>query len=273
MSVFNPEIAARALMPKELLAEASSLHLCLHLGVADVMVAVVEASGHTVRWWQSFQPEVLHHTYRDAATFIAPRNWSERIFRKCTLSFDTAGFALVPTAFLQPGHEAQILHFQTGISAEQPASLPLPEMDAALLFEQDSHVRSLIKQLPNVRIFPTAYLWVKYALLSAEKDDTHFHIAHLGKEMLLTIVKNKKLMLLNRFEAQSAEDLLYYASHAALRLNMDFEKVDLRLYTWPLQEETAALLGNYNTRLTRAFMAEETSASMPFPIHLHMLCV
>ena len=90
MSAFNPEIAARALMPKELLHEASSLHLCLHLSVGKMQVALAEASGRDFLWAEDFFFETIKHTYADAVDFTTGRNWSEKVFRKCTLTYDTA---------------------------------------------------------------------------------------------------------------------------------------------------------------------------------------
>ncbi len=272
MSAFNPEIAARAMMPKELLGEASSLHLCLHLSRRRLQVAVAEASGRDFLWAEDFLLENITGSYRDALDFTVGRNWSETVFRKCTLTYDTPLFAPVPNAFFDPAKQGELLQFQTGKQAVNPANLPVQEADATMVFEQDNDVRALIKQFPNVRIFPTAYLFVKHALLIAEREETVFHLSHAGESMLLAVVKNKKLLLLNHFEAGNDEDVLYHASNAALRLNIDFENTGIMLYEMPQTASLLSLLKTYNSQVTTAFPEEGKKIKASFPAHLHVLC-
>lgn len=259
-------------MPKELLNEASSMHLCLHLAPGRLQVAVAEASGRDFHWAEDFITENHRHNYSDAVDFTVGRNWSEKVFRKCTLTYDTALFTLVPNAFFDVSKQKELLEFNTGKQATNPTHLPLPEMDAVMVFEQDEHVRSLIKQFPNVRIFPTAYLFVKHALLLAERDETTFHISRIGKAMLLSVVKNKKLLLLNHFDAENEEDVLYHASNTALRLNIDFENVHIALYEMPRADVLNTLLKSYNPRVEVAFNDVNKKLRTSFPAHLHVLC-
>ncbi len=272
MSVFNPETAARALMPKELLNEASSLHLCLHLSEGKMQVALAEASGRDFLWAEDFFFESIRHTYADAVDFTVGRNWSEKVFRKCTLTYDTALFTLVPNAFFDIHKQNELLAFNTGKNASNPTHLHLSEPDAIMVFEQDANVRSLIKQFPNARIFPTAYLFVKHALLMAERDETTFHIARVGSSMLLAVVKNKKLLLLNHFGVENEEDVLYHASNTAIRLNVDFENIRIALYEMPQAETLVALLKSYNSQVKLAFGDEGKKVRASFPAHLHVLC-
>src|SRR5688572_10672491 len=102
MTAFVPGIAARALIPRDLLSQASALHLCMHIHPRWVAVALADAAGGQVTWSEQFDIEQAHvDTWDDVAGFIRGRNWSEKVFRKCTLTFDTADFTLVPSAFLQ----------------------------------------------------------------------------------------------------------------------------------------------------------------------------
>lgn len=272
MTPFSPETAARAMMPKDLLGEASSLHLCLHLSPGYMQVALAEAAGSDFQWAEDFAPEQIKHTYSDTVDFTAGRNWAEKVFRKCTLTFDTASFALVPNAFFDATKERELLEFQTGKTSQSTAHLPLPEIDAVMVFEQDPQVRELIKQFPNVRIFPTAYLFVKHALLRAEREESTLHIGRIGHQMLLCVVKNKKLLLLNHFEVQSDEDVLYHASNAAMRLAIDFENAQLSLYEIAQTDSLATLLKGYNKHMKHAFTDEGKKVRASFPAHLHILC-
>src|SRR5690606_33861220 len=125
---------------------------------------------------------------------------------------------------------------------------------------------------PNVRIFPAAYLFAKHALLRAERDETAMHIARIGGQMLLCIVKNRKLLLLNHFEVQNDEDVLYHTSNAALRLSIDFENAQLSLYEIPQTDNLTALLKGYNHHVAHAFTDEGKKVKASFPAHLHVLC-
>lgn len=272
MSAFNPEIAARAMMPKELLGEASSMHLCLHLSKGSMQVAVAEASGRDFHWAEDFFFENVKNSYSQSVDFTIGRNWSEKVFRKCTLTYDTPAFTLVPNAFFDITKQGEILQFHTGQQSYHPSHLAVPEMDATLVFEQDNDVRSLIKQFPNARIFPTAYLFLKHALLVAERDETVFHISRSGSTMLLAVVKNKKLLLLNHFDVENDEDVLYHASNAALRLNIDFEHTGIALYQMPTMESISTLIKTYNSQIENVFDDENKKVKASFPAHLHVLC-
>jgi hypothetical protein len=272
MSAFNPEIAARAIMPRDLLLEASSKHLCIHLSYGNIQVAVAEAAGRDIQWAEEFTTDALAPHFKDVVDFCAGRNWSEKIFRKCTLTYDTPLFALVPAAFYDFKKQAELLEFHTGQESHAAAALHLPEMDAYLVYEQEPHVRTLIKQFPNVRIFPTAYLLIKHALLSAEKNEAELHLVHLRQAVLLAVIKDRKLMLINQFDASNDEDALYHASNAAMRLGIDFENAHLHLYQFPNNETLEPLLKVYNAHLEHAFADYKGKINASFPAHLHILC-
>lgn len=272
MSAFNPEIAARALIPKEILGDASSLHLCIHLSEHLMQVAVAEASGREFLWAENFEIENKRGDYRSALDFAQGRNWSDRIFRKCTLSYDTALFTPVPQAFFDVKKQNELLGFQVGKPIQNASHLSLPEIDAVMIYEQDSDVRSFIRLFPNVRIFPTAALFVKYALLSAEKDEAVLYIAHSGNTMLLSALKDKKLLLLNSFEIQNEEDVLYHASNAAMRLNLDFENIKIQLCSLSQSEALISLLKRYNKHTEYALRDEAAKVRAGFPAQLHVLC-
>lgn len=272
MSAFNPEIAAKALMPRELLSEASSGHLCIHLSYGNIQVAVAEAAGRDIRWAEEFSIDSASSHFKDAVDFCAGRNWSEKIFRKCTLSYDTPLFTLVPAAFYDSKKQAELLKFHTGNASQASVALHLPEMDAYLVYEQEPHVRTLIKQFPNVRILPAAYLLIKHALLVAEKNESELHLVQLHQALLLAVIKDRKLMLINQFDAGNDEDALYHASNAALRLGIDFENAHLHVYQFPANETLVPLLKMYNRHVMRAFDDYKGKIKAAFPAHLHILC-
>ena len=102
MSSFSPEIAAHALMPKDLLSQASSMHFAMHLSPTYVEAALAEAAGGEFHWARSFRIDAGHQTEKDMVTFVNDRNWNERVFRKCTISYDVLKFWLVQAALFNP---------------------------------------------------------------------------------------------------------------------------------------------------------------------------
>jgi hypothetical protein len=109
MSTFNPEISARALIPKDLMGQASSLHLSMHLATDFVEAALAEAAGGEFHWTGIFPIESNQMSGKDALHFVTERNWSDKVFRKCSVSFDTSEICLVPRAFFEPDKAMELI--------------------------------------------------------------------------------------------------------------------------------------------------------------------
>ncbi len=271
MPDFVPETIARALMPKELLAQASSLHLCLHVHPTWVFATVAEAASVQVLWTESFH---LEHTatekWADVIQFLIERNWADKVFRKCTLTFDTPEFTLVPSAFFEREKEQALLEFHTGRTHQHVSSLSISELNADLIFDTDAAIRQLIPKFPNVRIFPTAYLFARYALLFSPRDESSIHAFHAPGQLLLCIYKNRQLQLLNHYTVQGEEDVLYFVSNAAMQLNIDMEHVALKLYAHESDKKTLALLKNYNRTAEQS--AHQSLTPQPIITQMHLTC-
>ena len=273
MNVFSPEIAARALVPKDLLGQASSLHFALHVHKNFVAASLAEAAGGDFHWSGDFPIEDAGGSFENALHFIRERNWSEKVFRKFTLSFDTTEFTLVPTAFFQKEKEKQLLEFNTGTVGGLIESMEIPELDAVMIYSVDEHIRELTARFPNARIFPSAALFAKYAYAQSDRTEKEFHIYHTPGFMLLAVMQGKKLLLLNHYPVHTDEDILYYTSNAALRLDLDMENTRVRLYEMPLREYLENLFSHYSTNVKHVFKSdagEKHQAS--FISHLHILC-
>lgn len=266
------ENMARAMMPKDILAQASSMHLCIHMHTSWVCATVADAAGGQVAWTETFQVAATGtDSYDLSIAFVLEKNWGEKVFRKCTISFDTADFALVPSAFFQKENELTLLQFQTGKNHLHAASLSLNELAAELIFEVDKSLQTLTQKFPNARIFPSAYLLARYAYNQSAKENSALHILYHQPYLTLTIIKNKELLLLNNYQAQSAEDVLYYTANAAMQLGVDLENVQLKLYSPAADLHLIALLKDYNTA-TEIIHTEGTTAQ-PIITYMHQVCV
>lgn len=224
MSVFDLELAARALLPKDVLNEASSLRLDMYFGENSVGVSAADvATGHVV-WQEDFRQE----DFRDPAVqseFAAARNWADRVFRKCTLAFDSRCFTLVPAPFFDDRESHNLLSFNTGRQVNHTDHVYLPGTDAQLIFETPDELKSLIKKYPNIRILPSSYLLALYAESMAGAADQCFHIYVSHNYMLVCLHLKGKLQLLNYYDIRSETDVLYFISNAVMQFVLDNESL------------------------------------------------
>lgn len=273
MSPFSPEIAAHALIPKEFLNQASSLHFALHLGQHYVEAALAEAAGGEFHWARAFKTENEAQHENDVIEFVTARNWNERVFRKCSISFDVMKFALVPSAFYSQESAVTFLEFNCGAVVNDVHSAEIREVNAFLIYESPQWINDLTRIFPNGRFFPSAYLFLKHAcVVSAQKKETLI-IAYTGSLMLLAIFRDGRPLLLNGYPVQNEEDVLYHASNAAMRLQVDFENVPLFIYSLSGDKALHNLMKHYNRNCTSMFEDEKSSGNeATFITHLHMLC-
>lgn len=273
MSAFSPEILAQALIPKDLLGHASSLHFSVHIGNQVIKTALSEAAGGDFHWSRSFLIESSSPDGGDMMRFIAERNWNDKVFRKCTISFDVMRFCLVPMAFFNPDNARELLEFNCGEIGQEVDYVEVREADAMLIYESPSWRKELMKGFPNGRIFPSAFLFLKHAKGIAPKDADSVFIYDADSMMMLVIFKAGRLVLLNSYPAKNEEDVLYHASNAAMALNVDFENAFLNVYSFKDDLNLLNFLKQYN-RNSRQLISEEgsNSGNTSFISHLHILC-
>lgn len=273
MSSFSLEIAAHALIPKELLAEASSMHFALHLSTSYVEASLAEAAGGELHWARSFHPESTNQSVAELMAFLKERNWSDRVFRRCTISYDVMRFSLVPLAFFSPEKARQMLEFNCGEVENEISSIELREFDAVLIHEIPSWTPALQSSFPNARLLPSAFLFLKHAGMIAEREGHSIMIYRDSTMMMLAAFNSRKLLICNAYPIHNDEDILYYASNAAMRLNIDFEHAPLHIYAHAKDNSLFGLLNHYNRKTVQVYPESELSASeASFISQLHILC-
>lgn len=226
MSVFDLELAAKALVPKDLLNEASSLHLAIHIGDGLVEAAVADVASGEMLWSRAFKPDFFDGL-QSQVDFILERNWAERVFRKCTLTYDSRCFTLVPAPFFTEQESARLLAYNTGKEIRHVDHVYLPGADAHLIYEIPAEIRSLIKKFPNVRILPSVFVLALNAESTLQRRDQQIQMYVSKNYMLLCVHLAGKLQLLNYFDIQGETDVLYFLSNAVMRSVMDPEDLIL----------------------------------------------
>lgn len=267
MAVFNPELAARMKMPKDLLDEASGLHLAMHLGDQTVEAALFEAATSQCRWHVVAElPEAL-----DPAHFVYQRNWYEQVFRKCSVSFDCERYALIPLAYFDSAMCAEYIRLQHGAVAEQAAYIELSELDAVLCYEYPAWHTKLSSMIPNARLFPSSALLLRYARMHAPRGGSAFYAWVNRRSLTIACMKDKAPVLLASNPISNEEDVLYHLSNAAMQLQVDLEHVHLEMIVSAPGFELQQLLSKYVVNvqtLPSTSLCEEGS----FIAQLHSIC-
>jgi hypothetical protein len=264
MAVFNPELAARMKMPKELLDEASSLHFALHIGDRYVEAALYDAASSTCRW------HVISEEFiGDPVEFIYQRNWHDQLFRKCTVSFDTLVYAIVPTPYFEEKQIAAYLQLQHGVLSNQPQHIELAELDAVCCFESPEWSARLMGFIPNARILPSAAVLARYAAIAATGDGASCVCWVTERQLTMVCLRQRKLHLLASNEVSSEEDVMYHFSNAAMRLGFDLEHLSLDLLIGRGMTELTELLSKYVRQVNTLEAADEIGSYMP---QIHVLC-
>ena len=179
-----------------------------------------------------------------------------------------------PVAFFESNKEKAMLEFSTGASHDEVAHLVLPELDAVIVYPAGPWVNAISQVFPNARIFPSAYLFAKYAWSQGERNIYSMYLYRIHGFLLLAVMEGKKLLLLNHYSVQNDEDILYHASNAAMRLNMDFENLMVMCFDHDDEKHSISLLRQYNhTASCGDFGVEAKPGIKPsFITHLHILC-
>lgn len=246
MTPFVPEIAARARISKEILAQASALHCCMHVHPGAVAISLSDASSGQMVWSEFFEVESGNtESWHDVMAFIQERNWFEKVFRKCTLTFDTSEYTTVPQAFFESGQEQQLLTFQTGRTYENAFSLPLNEFGAQMVFSVPQKINPVSQLFPNVRIFPFAWIFARYCWMQSTASGSGIYLWQSATGLDMMILQNRRLLLLRHDQVQSPEDVLYHLANASMRLGVDLENAVVSLFTLTTNDALHTLLAGY----------------------------
>ncbi len=269
MSFFNPEIAAKALLPKDVAASAATLHLAIHINPALVQVAVVDRDSNSEIWVEKF--DILNDSNSDliqAIDFVKHCNWGDKVFRKTTISFDNADFVLVPQGFLVPGKERELLEFSTRREADCPEIYMIPEISAGIIYDLPLHLQALASRFPNVRFFPSSGLFLRHAV-SVANDLSGFHVLVQHGYMLVIAFHDGQVKLTNHYGIQGNDDVLYHVANAAMRLGIHLESTNLSLYGASVSGELKELIEGYVGSVNFWNKGDHNL----FSVLIHSLCV
>ncbi len=266
MVVFDPELAARMKMPKELLDRAPELHLAIHIGRQHVHAALYDFSASTCFWHVQSEVPAGLSVYK----FIYQRNWIEGVFRRCTVTFESDCYALVPLSLFDSESCADYLQMQHGVADLPTAFFELPEAEAVVVYEIPEWQQDLMRSFPNARVLPLSALLTRLAVAKVQQSQAGLFLAFSSDYVTIAALKGKSLVLLATNEARTPEDALYHLSNAAMRLQIDLENCLLELLEITAGNELSELLSRY-VREVKSLSANP-SIDGPVITQIHYLC-
>lgn len=267
MAVFNPELAARMKMPKELLDQASGLHFVMHFSERFVEAALFEASGTRCLWHVNTELPI-----GNAVDFVYQRNWHEQVFRKCTVSFDTLIYTAVPLAYYDSEQNSSYLKLQHGSLNASTSSIELAELDAVVCFEIPAWQGRLMSFIPNARIMPVAALLARYMRSIAPRQGQAIGLWVNENNMTLCCLNDRNLTLLMSNAVTAEEDVLYHLSNAAMRLELDLEHTNLELIHGNGFRALKSTLDKYIRKVNTPAVDKIVNEGSFMP-QMHILCV
>jgi hypothetical protein len=266
MVVFDPELAARMKMPKEMLEKAPELHFTMHISKQHIHAALYDFSIASCLWNVHSEIPVGLSPFK----FIYQRNWIEGVFRRCSVTFDSDTYALVPTPLFDENSCNDYLHMQHGLQQTQTAFIELTEVDAVICYELPEWYAELIRCFPNARILPLSALLARTAVAKMNQAKAEMVVAFSSSSVTIAAVKSKALVLLTTHEARTHEDVLYQISNAAMRLQIDLDDCSIELLDATDSTELLLLLKQY-VKEAKSF-AFPVSTNGSAITQLHYLC-
>ncbi|MFM7727568.1 MAG: DUF3822 family protein [Flavobacteriales bacterium] len=266
MTEFDPELSARMKMPTELLNRASEFHLAIHVGASELHAALFDFHASQCLWSVYSEIPAGISPYK----FIYQRNWIEGVFRKCTITFDSDNYALIPQSLFDPSVCSDYLEMQHGIATLSAGSIELPEAEAVICFEWPEWYADVMRIIPNARVIPQAVLLVRLSTSFAQSGEAGFVVAVSSGQATIAGYKKKSLAVLVTQEARTTEDILYHLSNAALRLQMDPENSCVHLLEAQSNSEHASLLRRYVKEVVN--LSAPAGIQAPAITQLHFLC-
>jgi hypothetical protein len=266
MSVFDPELAARMKMPKELLDRAGDLHFAMHVGDNYVHASLFDFTDSACLWnVQSELPAAMA-----IEKFVYQRNWLEGIYRRCTITFDCDQYALVPRSLFDENAVSDYLKLQHGAETGATDSMELPEADVIVCYQLPNWSGEIMRFFPNARLMPLSALITKAAAAKFQQQQQSIIAAVSPNHVTLACIRNKMLLLLSTQDAKTPDDILYHLSNAAMRLEVDLENCAVDVIASQGSEEAIMLLRRY-VKDVKAIRRLEADSCSPFT-ELHYLC-
>lgn len=165
-------------------------------------------------------------------------------FDKVRIALDHPAFTYVPTSVFNQTAWYEYLNFlATGVRKDDVVSSP-SALDSVCVYTYPLAIRKLLSTLyPTTRVQHLSESLAAFLEKEVEEEPTLFSIIH-GAAQYIFIFEEKKLTLINRYDAPTSKDRLYYILLAAKHRKLNPRKLNVhitgdRTEVTELQEELA----------------------------------
>jgi hypothetical protein len=262
-----------------ILDEARRCHLAIHLYSGGYQIAIFDPSEGEFLWIHNQRCEVIHPApFQDVTEQLLKLTWIRSVFRTITVSFDTPEFTLAPTGMIQPGKEGELLSIHSGDQDNTIQSVNLAESAITIVYRVPAEVLSLTRVIQGARLYPSSSLFLRYVMGHHDRQVNDLHVLIEPGYLILSAMLKGSHHMTNHFEVHTEEDVLYFISHAAIRLGVDLEFARLNLYGDGITPSLHALLEVYcGTIITWTSPAgfrlpDSADACRSFSVLIHPIC-
>lgn len=216
--------------------EDSKLRLALLDADTDTLIAVAQDGVQALKHIQEVPPLLEKHKVvsRD---FIAV-NIALKSKRQC----------LVPLGFYLEGEEQSLFEKVHGTRPNTLGVFDCLEAKAKIIFDRNLELENvLLEMYPNAQFFLSEGLFIESLVhrnrfvqnpklyIDIEEEYSHFYL-----------LSKSGLLLSNRFETQSDEDILYHASNIAKQYEIEFKDLEVHLSgAWKINAPGVKLFKSY----------------------------
>ncbi len=279
MSSVSPLTPSQVVLPEHLTQRTSAISLALHLYQGCFHVAVFDPSEGHFHWVKSFDVEKLHPSpFDDTVRFLLECKWVHEFFRTCTITFDTREFSMVPSGLIQAGKESDMLFLPDSGEKGQVDTCQLQESAITVVYRVPSAIKKLQQAIPGARLFPACALFLRYVTGHNDRHAAQIHALIEPGSLVLSVVVKGAHQLTNYFTVEGDEDILYYISHAAIRLGIDLESAQILFYGKQVTSSIESLLRTYcrdirHWKLPESFVVSgDQDAEKNFSVIIHPIC-
>ncbi|MGX1930650.1 DUF3822 family protein [Flagellimonas sp. 2504JD4-2] len=210
--------------------------LSIQIGLNGLSFCVVDTITHKILAFQKVSFKTQSTPYlmlKELKTLLNQGDEIQKKFSKVVVIHKSGLFSLVPKTLFNPEELPNYLKFNAKIMATDHIVYDeIPHYDIINVYVPFANINNYIFDLFGEFEFKHSGTVLITTLLNQTRAsaDPVCYIQVSEKEMEMVVISEKKLLFYNHFQYKTAEDFLYYLLFGLEQLNIDLEKVQLKLF-------------------------------------------
>lgn len=154
----------------------------------------------------------------------------QRRYGSGSIAFRGNPTLIIPKASFQADQRAAWLRYGLGYEVANPLQDELRELDAVVLTAVNDDDRQLADSIPAGKLVSNASLYIGAMLRHSQKVKQPMCYVDIATGFVdLYLHDERGFLLHNTFEASTPEDVMYHTANAMQQLNLDSERLQVRL--------------------------------------------